>query len=435
MRWLEAVTCSACLCGCDLIFKLEPAVAPDAGSDGPQPDRPPGCSPQSLISDPFERAPFPYRPWFLLNTSPGTTTVNVDADALLASVQTADLEIAAEAFLQMKEQRVFVHLVHVGGIPSAGDQMTLDLLAADGSHRITYGARASANTYELTAGYHDLTTPRFVNIGSPVPYDPVTQPFLGIEHVEGVTRFLAGTAPDTLVPVFEQAVPSLDFIDFMRPSIFIHGSAGPLDYMIDSFNGGGAPTGEACPANTIRETFDGEPPLTDLQKFERNCVIAAVSAGELLLEAGEDSVIDSLCLLQTSTYFDLRGRSVTLDVKQFDSGVGANATARFVVLTRRNEARFELQAGQLAASALVNDLPQNLPADEFDPQEHALWRFTAAFDGKLLFEVGTREGAFRAFASTDLGPLDVVLFRIELTANGDSGAAFTIDSLVGSVTP
>jgi hypothetical protein len=288
------------------------------------------------------------RPWSSFATATSAAATEFGS-VMLTNVTGGFIEVVGEPFLDLRESRYSVTPAHRQGNPSVDDQFSLDLLTQDGKHQLVYGAIAKAGVgveFELVAGYFERQEDgefEFFSLGTK-PYDPVAHAQLAIEHTGTVTRFLAADPGGELVEQFATAAAPLEWIGYMRPS-FYSSAEMSMQYAFDTFNGGGMPVGEACPADVLREPFD-QGVSDDWQRFEDNCAFNFDAGGDMRAEIGTQSGAAG-CALQTSSYYNLRGKSVTIELKEVLFAAASNAgialeiegvTNRAYFHTRRHEA-------------------------------------------------------------------------------------------------
>lgn len=421
MRGLLAL---CALGGCQLIWPIE---------QPPPPNRPFGCSPASLLTDDFNGMDVLGRPWSVSGFGSPLAATEVGS-GLRLEIGGGHLIATAEPFLELRDQEFSIGLELDEGSQLGGDRITFDLRTEDGLHRLSYGLVSDPTVpgmpLRLVAEYDtfspDGSIASTTSIGSSDHAGNQVPVSLVIRHQGDVTTFLEGTPPAVK---FTTDLTPLEWIGYMRPSIRATSQTGTLRYFVRSFNGGGAPTGEACPASTIEELFDGTI-SNEWQVVTPNgdCTVAVDAGGSLQMAFSAPDAVHQ-CILHTSTYYDLRGHRVEIEIEEVFPADSTFVNFRFEVESRTAVARLELDVPMSIIKATFGTTGGETEVGRTTAANLAgsTWRITGTPDDRLLFEIRT-DGGFQAVGATQpgaVGPLDVVRLRIMASGSGIGAGAVT----------
>jgi hypothetical protein len=426
MRWWFVA--AVCLTGCDFLFTLKdpPSDVPsDAPTDGPPPP-PIGCSPTTLLVDDFTNDGPVRRPW-IFDGNGLITNAEQAGGELVMNVMNGTVDVKAEAFLDLRENRYSVTVRHIQGTFQVGDVAQLVLDTEDGRHRLSFGLEAVQDDtvrFDLVGRYVDLDVSEDPIEIDRRPYDATIHKNIAIDHIGSITRFLVANDDLAFGELFANTVVPFDWIGFMRPRLFVSAGNELNTYRFDRFNGGGEPSGSACPIDTLVETFQNSV-SSDWQTLEDNCAIEFDAAGDLRMTFGLVGMVGASCELQSSTYYDLRGRSLYVLLKEYDPQPTTNAAIELFIETRTARASFiATEDNQVRAIATIGGADQLRGSSEFGIPAQQFWRFREA-GGGLAWETSADNVTYMPFGSIEpgmLGPLDVVRVVIRLVGRGGASS-------------
>lgn len=338
----------------------------------------------------------------------------------------APFEAIAEPFLELREHEYSVTLQHISGSLLAGDRATLDLVTEDGRHRLRYGLLVdNMGSFLLVADYvtfDDQGEGVVTSIGQ-IAY-PGTNPVakLVIRQQGAATNFLVGSEIAAPTQVFTTNLAPLDWIGYMRPILHTQAQQ-PNTYLARAFNDALPPVGEACPASTIRETF--EPDLSaEWQRLtpNGNCTIAADAGGDLRMAFTDGDAIHE-CVIHTSTLYNLRDHQLQLELAEVVPVAATFMKIELEIETRTSRARLRLDIPSSTLKAIVGEGvdERSVGGTTIEPGQlatRAVWRISGTGNDELVFELG--DGVtfkpLGASQANELGRLDQV--RVRLIAFG-----------------
>ncbi len=211
----------------------------------------------------------------------------------------------------------------------------------------------------------------------------------------------------------------------MRPILRFKSTIGINNYIARDFNTAAAPEGKACPASTIKETF--EPDLSpEWQRVAENgdCEIAVDAGGDRRMNFSDGDAVHD-CVIHTSTLYDLRRHQVEIEIAEVVPAMSVAMRVEFEVETRtsRGRMRLDVPAGVLRATVDAPGAERSVGEVPFGASQFgasSVWRVSGTDNDRLIFEVGDGE-TFQTVGATqvgDVGALDQVRVRVVANASG-----------------
>jgi len=388
--------------------------ASDLREDGPRTEagRPPRCGGTSLLTDDFAdgvRAPEWGRGW----TNPGMTAVET-AGQLVFTLDPAGGTYAgyeSQLTYDLTGDRVFVE---VPTLPSGeGSEATLALEQEVGASMEALTVLYLAGESELRLSHQRDKVEQF---GQSVPAGAGTR-WWQIREAGGTIHWETSadgkswsTRASLAAPFSPRAVRVVLMVGTWKSV------ASPGTTAFARFNGGGAPSGQHCPASSLTDDFgDGvRGPEWANSWSDSECTIGEKS-GELV--GTPPAGVESYCAHETSSAYRLTGSSITVEVKQMVSGEAIAALNAQTMSSARLSLR--VAEGQLRFRSQVNGTVTDVgPAISWDPVACRWWRLREA-GGACFWETAPDGKSWTTRASAAC-PIDTSRVAIGLWAGAEA---------------
>jgi len=188
----------------------------------------------------------------------------------------------------------------------------------------------------------------------------------------------------------------------------------PTKAAFASFNGGGAPSEQYCPASSLSDDFaDGVQGLAWGDTWQDAGCRLAEEGGELVARPPVSQV--GHCAYQTSSAFRLTGSSVTVKVSQV--GNGKSVATLVVQSPAADQLGIRAVAGQVHFRSYINDTLKELASPIAWSTATRWWRLREA--GGTCFWETSADGKTWQTRASEPCPIDVTRVAISLGSGAD----------------
>jgi hypothetical protein len=336
-----------------------------ADADGGLPS---ACGKASLLADDFETDTLNTALWYAYQ-DPGTTVsltggkVELTLDSNLATSSWAVL--SSRYYYDLTESRVSVEVIQSVNVATFAEMALV--LRRDDQNELALVQQVGLLRAVTQVGSDRYSSPNML-------YNPSAHRFWQIRESGGTTYW--ETSPDgaSWTAFWQGSTPS--FAPLVRASFEIGTSSfieNPGAAHIDNFNGG-VPTGRACPASSLTDDFATDTSAW-LNSFAPEGAACRVQTGvaEVAPATGERSE----AAFGTSTYYDLTGSSVTVEVPRMVSTAAKDAYAYLELYSDSpigSGLLFWQQGGTLSAFIGPDSDHTSIADTGYVPSQHAWWR-------------------------------------------------------------
>lgn len=295
--------------GCQLAFPFEPEVV----SDG-------SCSSMAMITDDFEDGLLV--PWWESEDFGTSNAVSESQGKLRLQMHGGGNAMATtSAFFDLRGQASSVEVAVTPGLAELEPLTFVEFALGAPNFDIDAGIQGDAIAFRLVvdvasillvAGRHE--SGQFLPVRT-VDHDPAKHRFWRLAQSGTTTSWSVSADGETfeeLTTTDLQQVQSWA-VGHVRPRLYAYSAGTSFEVELDDFNGGGVPPGQACPAASLREAFDGPTLDDDLWRVSQQygCTLAQ-EGGALVARFAQD--VGGRCEIGSAPVVDLLDSSYTVEV-------------------------------------------------------------------------------------------------------------------------